>query len=146
MPAPQTYQNHGRFDPPIHFFAVPILLINFFVWVGISIVHHRHGLPLHIWIAVVSLALLVAVVRGRLNDLKNQDRIIRLEERLRYAALLSPSDLTASAALTLRQIVALRFASDGELPRLITRTLAESLAPKQIKESIVTWRPDYDRV
>jgi hypothetical protein len=146
MPALQTFKNHDRFDPPIHFFVVPVLIVNFLVWVGISIMHHRHGLPLHIWIVIVSLALVVLAVRTRLNDLKNQDRIIRLEERVRYAALLSPSDLAASARLTLRQIVALRFASDAELPALITRTMSQSLTPKQIKQSIGTWRPDYDRV
>jgi hypothetical protein len=75
-----------------------------------------------------------------------QDRVIRLEERLRYTQLLTPADLARTHALTLHQIVALRFASDAELPALLNRTLSENLAPKQIKQSIQSWRPDHTRI
>ena len=72
--------------------------------------------------------------------------MIRLEERQRMAALLPAPLLARAGALTERQIVALRFASDAELPTLVDRTLTENLAPKQIKALIATWRPDYYRV
>jgi len=146
----QNYQNHGRFDPPMHFFVVPILLANLIasivITVGIALHPEGRMLALHIWLVVVSLALLVLAVNSRLKDLKVQDRVIRLEERLRYAALLPPEKLAVSAALTLQQIVALRFASDSELPALVSRTLDEKLEPKQIKQSIVDWRADTHRV
>ena len=151
MPETQNFKNHGRFDPPFHFIAAPILLINLIacIVITIAIALHPHGtnmLLLHIWLVVVSFALLVVATNSRVKDLKLQDRLIRLEERLRYAALLSQADLAASEALTLRQIVALRFASDAELPALLKRALAEKLESKQIKQSIVNWRADNHRV
>lgn len=150
MPEPQSFKNHARFDPPFHFIATPILLINLIVTIVVCIttaIHHgTHHLALHIWLVIVSFALVVVSTNSRVKDLKVQDRVIRLEERLRYAALLPPAELAASASLSIRQIVALRFASDAELPALVKRTLAENLEPKQIKESIVAWRPDNHRV
>jgi hypothetical protein len=101
---------------------------------------------LHIWLTLLAFALVVVATNSRVKDLKLQDRVIRLEERLRFAALLPPATLAATASLTVPQIVALRFASDAELPALVARTLAENLTPKQIKESVVTWRPDTHRV
>jgi hypothetical protein len=150
MPEIQNVKNHGRMDPPFHYIAVPILLINLVLVLAATIYvatqHRIHELVLHIWLTLVSFALVVVATNSRVKDLKVQDRVIRLEERLRYATLLSPAALTASANLTVPQIVALRFASDAELPGLVARTLAENLTPKQIKASIVTWRPDYHRV
>jgi len=150
MPEPQSFKNHGRVDPPMHFFVVPILLANLIacivITVGIALHHEGRMLGLHLWLVVVSLALLVLAVNSRLKDLRVQDRMIRLEERLRYAALLPAAELAASAALSLQQIVALRFASDSELPALVSRTLKDGLEPKQIKQSIVNWRADTLRV
>jgi hypothetical protein len=150
MPEPQSFKNHARFDPPQHFIAMPILLINFIacivMTIRIAISPEPRMLGLHIWLTIVSFALAVLAVNSRVKDLRVQDRVIRLEERLRYAALLPQPQLAAASALTLRQIVALRFASDAELPALIGRTLAENLTPKQIKQSIVNWRADNLRV
>jgi hypothetical protein len=149
MPEIQNLQNHVRRDPPF-LFALPILLLNVFFTIAVAIlhaVHHgTHHLLLHVWLILVSIALLLVAANSRVKDLKVQDRVIRLEERLRFAALLSPAALSASANLTLPQIVALRFASDQELPGLVARTLAENLTPRQIKESITSWRPDTHRV
>jgi hypothetical protein len=137
-------------DPPFHYIAVPILLLNLLLVLGITIhlaiAHRTHQMILHIWLTVLAFALVVVATNSRVKDLKVQDRVIRLEERLRYAALLPPDTLAASANLTIPQIVALRFASDAELPALVQRTLAENLTSKQIKQSITSWRPDYHRV
>ena len=89
---------------------------------------------------------LFAVGKARAHSLTAQDRIIRLEEKLRYAALLPPDLLARSQALTVRQIIGLRFASDEELPGLVKRALDENLSEKDIKKSINKWRPDYLRV
>jgi hypothetical protein len=147
----QNFKNHARFDPPMHFFVMPILVSNLIacivITVAVAIHHHElHMLLLHIWLVILSLALLVLAVNSRLKDLKVQDRVIRLEERLRYAAVLPAAQAAAAASLTLRQIVALRFASDAELPALVSRTLKEGLEPKHIKANIVTWRADHHRV
>jgi hypothetical protein len=86
---------------------------------------------------------LLLTFKTRIYSLANQDRIIRLEERLRIAALVPAADVLK---LSTKQLIALRFASDAELPALVGRTLAENLDPKAIKRSIATWRPDYHRI
>jgi Family of unknown function (DUF6526) len=146
MPTPQNYKNHGRFDPPMHFFVFPVLLINFIVTIVIAIHHWHHHRNLHLWLVVVSAALVVLATKSRINDLKVQDRIIRLEENLRVASLLSPADLAHVSELDIKQIIALRFASDAELPALVHKTITQGLEPKAIKQSIVNWRADNHRV
>ena len=94
----------------------------------------------------MSIVIFMAVGTARSHSLKAQDRIIRLEEKLRFAALLPPDLLARSQSLTEAQYIALRFASDAEVPALVKRTLDENLTQKQIKEAIVNWRPDYFRV
>lgn len=146
MPAPQTFKNHARFDPPFHFFLGPILLTNivlsFYITVRDWPAHSRS----HLWWIVMSFAWFLIAAKARSYALAAQDRTIRLEERIRFAALLAPSEAAQANALGMKQVVALRFASDAELPALVRRTIAENLTAKQIKESIVTWRPDFDRV
>ncbi len=146
MAEEQNYKNHARLDPPIHLFVFPVLMIN----VGFAIyiaIHFRHEHPwLGHWSIIVSLALLVLAFKCRINDLKLQNRIIRLEERLRLASLLPPAELAHLQELTLRQLIALRFASDAELPALAHKTLTQNLEPKAIKQSIAQWRADNHRV
>jgi hypothetical protein len=139
MPEPQNYKNHTRFDPSWHFF-------NIFFAIAVTIHHWPQHRVLFCWYILVSIALFMAVGKARAHSMVVQDRVIRLEEKLRYQALLPPDLLARSQALTVRQIIALRFASDAELPALIQRALSENLSEKQIKQSITTWRPDYLRV
>ena len=140
---PQNFANHGRFDPWYHLFLAPIALIIFIA----SIVHLvRHPHPWGIVHVIVAFALVVFVVKLRTYPLKVQDRVIRLEERLRLATLL-PEPLRARIdELDVRQLIALRFASDAEITALVERTLNEKLAPKQIKQAIQNWRADNFRV
>ena len=140
---PQHLANHTRLDPPFHFFVLPVLAITWIVSVFFAV---RHPSFLHIWIVVFNTALIVAVTRSRQYALKVQDRVIRLEERLRLAALLPDSLRPQIAKLTERQLIALRFASDEEVPALVERTLSANLAGADIKKSIKNWRPDYWRV
>ena len=140
----QNFENHGRFVPSYHYFAVPVFLVNFLwslyrLWkLGISF----EG----IFGVILAAAFLVLVLRSRLFALSVQDRVIRLEERLRYERVL-PADLQARCGeLTVGQIVALRFACDAELPALARKVLDEKLTErKAIKQLIKTWRPDYQR-
>jgi hypothetical protein len=146
MATEQNYKNHARFDPPMHFFVFPALFINLGVAIYIAI-HFRHQYPwLGHWSIVFALALVILAFKCRTNDLKLQDRIIRLEERLRLASLLPPSESAYIYQLSIPQIVALRFASDAELPALVHKTLTRNLEPKAIKQAITQWRADHHRV
>jgi hypothetical protein len=140
---PQNLANHTRLDPPFHFFVLPVLAISWIISVVFAV---RHPGFLHFWIVVFNTALIVAVTRIRQYALKVQDRVIRLEERLRLATLLPDSLRPQIAKLTEDQLIGLRFASDEELPALVERTLLGNLARADIKKSIKNWRPDYRRV
>jgi hypothetical protein len=146
MPTPQNYKNHARFEPMFHFFAAPVLLINLIVAVVVLIHRWPHHIWMHAWLFIMAIALFLLAGIARSYPLRVQDRVIRLEENLRYQRLLSPELAAAAQSLTLGQIVALRFASDAELPALIQRTLTENLEPKTIKQSITSWRADNLRV
>lgn len=146
MASLQSYSNHARTDSPTHFFVFPVLIANVGVAIWIA-VHFRHPYPcLGYWAIVVALALLVLAFKCRVNDLKLQDRIIRLEERLRIASWIPADQHKHIPELTLPQLIALRFASDEELAALVHKTLTQNLEPKAIKQSITTWRPDNHRV
>ena len=140
----QSFANHTRWHPPFHFFVMPVFLINFF-W-AIVLFLKAPGASSGWWI-VVSLALLVLGLIARINALRVQDRLIRLEEKLRYQQLLSP-DLTARLnALTPAQVCALRFASDAELEQLANQVVAGQFQkPTDIKRAVKNWRPDVHRV
>ena len=140
---PQTLQNHGKFDPQFHFFLAPVALIFLIATIYQAVQNPGTQAYVHI---LVALWAFILVGRVRSYSLKVQDRVIRLEERLRMAGLLQEPLKTKSAALTEGQIIALRFASDAELAGLVEKTLAGNLKQKEIKQAIQNWRPDYWRV
>ena len=147
---PQTFANHTRFDPPFHFFLIPV----FGVGVIMSLIHFFSHLResdlsgnIHSFLIILlAVALLTLVFKTRLYALKVQDRVIRLEERLRLMQLLQEPLRSRIPELTERQLIALRFASDGEAPALVDRILKEKHSPSDIKKSIKNWRPDDWRV
>ena len=140
---PQTLANHAKFDPPFHFLVAPVLLINVIV-VGYYLFRFP-GLG-GTWLLLVSLALLVLAGRTRSYATHLQDRIIRVEEHLRLAAIVPEPLRSRISELTDAQLVGLRFASDAEVPALVQRAIDEKLSRSDIKKAIVDWRPDYSRV
>jgi Family of unknown function (DUF6526) len=146
MPTPQNLKNHTRWDPPFHFFVGPMLLLNFIFSIYVTIHDWPRYAHTHLWWILMSIVLFVMAGNLRSAALRAQDRIIRLEERLRLAALLPAADRAHIDELSIKQLIALRFASDAELPALVHKTLTQNLEPKAIKESITNWRPDYNRV
>ncbi len=146
MAAPQTFQNYSRFDTKFHFTLIPLLLLNVIASIVWTVRHHAQHPHLGYWIIAMSCVLVWMALLTRQYALRNQDRLIRLEERLRLAALLPTADSGFIQQLTTRQLIALRFAPDAELPTLARRALAENLSSKQIKESIQSWRPDNERI
>ena len=140
----QNYKNHARFHPPFHFVLAPIVLIHF-IWtakVFISSPSWYMGEALMLAVGFVVMATLT-----RTSALAAQDRTIRLEERMRFERLLAPDMAAKASDLAVGQIVALRFAPDAELAGLVGQVLSGKLTtPKDIKQAIVNWRPDYCRV
>jgi hypothetical protein len=147
---PQNYANHTRFDLPFHFFLLPVFLLG----LVLSLIHFFYHLShsdmrenFHAFLLIVlAIAMITLALKVRLYSLKVQDRIIRLEERLRLTQLLSEPLRSRIPELTESQLIGLRFASDAEVPKLVERALNEKQGRKDIKKSIQNWRPDYWRV
>jgi hypothetical protein len=143
MPQTQNFQNHAKFVPAFHFVVAPILIFNF-VWCVVRVI--RHFSFAHVASLLVSIALFLLALLARMFALTVQDRVIRLEMRLRLQELL-PADLRGRISeFTVNQLVSLRFASDGELPALARKVLDEKLNDRaQIKKMIRDWQPDLLR-
>jgi hypothetical protein len=139
----QSFKKHGRFDPPYHFFLTFVAIGTIFV-ATIFAVHHSCFDSW--WLVVVSVAAFIALFKLRLYPLKVQDRVIRLEERLRLQALAPEQWHSQIYRLTEDQLIGLRFAADDEVVELAKQALEHNWNRKQIKERIKSWRPDYWRV
>jgi uncharacterized protein DUF6526 len=139
----QTYQSHTRLLPAFHFFVLPVLLLNVFVvsWRLVQTPTISSAFAVVFAVALLMLALL-----SRSQAITVQDRLIRLEMRLRLRQLL-PADLQPRInALTHRQLVALRFASDEEMPELVGEILGGKLhTGKEIKQRVKNWQADWLR-
>lgn len=140
---PQTHANHARYVPMYHFVLAAILLANF-GWSIRRVIKwpsYDHGMML-----LIAFGLLIMFGYMRAFPITVQDRVIRLEERLRMERLL-PADLKPRIGeFTPDQLVGLRFAADAELPDLARKVLAEGITKRgDIKRLVKTWRPDYLR-
>jgi hypothetical protein len=141
---PQSYANHVRRDPPFHFFLLPGALALLILGIVNAV---RHYDRLDAWILLlIGILFPLAMLIMRMYPMRVQDRLIRLEERLRLQTLLSAELNPRIGELTESQLVALRFASDEELPTLVAKVLTAQLTSKDIKSAIVTWRADTFRV
>ena len=139
----QSYKNHVRWLPPFHFFVMPVLLINVLYTIRHWYLAQTAGNAIGVLVAV---ALLMLALLARIMAITVQDRVIRLEMRLRLRELLPP-DLSARAPeLTRQQLAALRFASDAEMPELVRDVLGGALTTqKAIKLRVKNWQGDWLR-
>jgi len=145
----QNLKNHAKFDPSYHFVAFALLLFLFVLSVVItvrSLQSHPDLILYGLWTFVLSITLILLTFKLRVYPLKVQDRVIRLEERLRLSMLLDETLRHRIHELTEDQLIALRFASDEEIPKLVHQVLEKNLSRKEIKERIENWRPDHWRV
>ncbi len=145
MPAvAQTYKNHAKLVPLFHYVLLPILLLNF-----LAMAYHLWRDPSMFtgWSVVMAFAFLVTAFFARVFALKAQDRVIRLEERLRMLELLPPDLRGRIGEFTPEQLIGLRFASDAELPALAATVLRDNIEKREpIKKMVQNWRADDCRV
>jgi hypothetical protein len=143
-PAPQSYADHRRFVPGYHFVAFGLFLVNL-LWALYQAI--RYPSAGTVIAALTAVALIFLFFYARLFALTAQDRVIRLEERLRLTALLGEAEAAPLLAkLSAGQLIGLRFAADDELPALARAAAAEGLGREQIKKRVKSWRADDLRV
>lgn len=140
----QSYETHARMVTGYHRVATVLLVLPTFYFIYLAVTHFG---PERLAQSAFAVGVLLIGFYARAFPLGVQDRVIRLEERLRMERLL-PDDLRGRAAeLTTEQLIALRFASDGEVVELTRRVLDEPIADrKTIKRTIKSWRPDHQRI
>jgi len=144
VPAPQSFENHARVVPPYHYVTFPLATVAAGYWLVRAV---RDPSADHLFLFLVALAAVLAAFWARAFATRLQDRVIRLEERLRMERVLSRELTGRVGEFTVEQLVALRFASDDELEELAGRVLAESIGDrKTIKRMVRSWRPDHQRV
>ena len=139
----QNFKNHSRFVTGYH---VVSTLLLFLLLIGsiVNLVTSNHDNRYSASLLVLSTIVLMLIgFYTRTFALIAQDRVIKAEENLRYYLL---TGKTLDAKLKVRQIIGLRFASDEEFPALVEKALKEKLSEKDIKKSIINWRPDHYRV
>jgi hypothetical protein len=147
---PQTFANHTRWDPPFHFYVIPIFVLGLILTLIHFFAHITHGdLRDHIHaflLILLAITFLILASKTRSYAIKVQDRVIRLEEQFRLMRLLPEPLRSRIPELTEGQLCGLRFASDAEVAKLAERALNEKLSRSDIKKAIQNWRPDYWRV
>ena len=141
----QNFKNHAKLNPLHHFILTPISLI-LLVWSSIELVQNGFCDTATIYAFLIAFAVFLCALISRMYATKNQDRIIRLEMRLRYFEMTGTSFSSKEKQLILSQIIALRFAGDAEILPLLERAIAENLSSKEIKSAITDWQGDYNRV
>jgi uncharacterized membrane protein YciS (DUF1049 family) len=142
--SPQSFESHAKIVPLYHRWATALIVLPT-LYFGYRAALDFSVDRLALFLFAVGMALVALF--ARVFPLGVQDRLIRLEERLRMEQLL-PQDLKVRIPeLTTKQLVGLRFASDEELPDLVRRVLTEGIADKnEIKRVIKRWRPDDQRI
>ncbi len=142
----QSYSNHVRYYVPHHFIFYPLLLIA----IGLSAHQfNKADAQKSVWLAIIVIFIFIGFTSFMMRQhyaLSNQNRIVRMELRFRYYVITGKRLELLEDKLQFAQIAALRFASDDQLPSLVTRAVEENMTSSEIKKSIVNWLPDYMRV
>ncbi|MEO6730841.1 MAG: DUF6526 family protein [Ferruginibacter sp.] len=142
----QHYKNHRKFYYPHHFIFYPVVTALIFLSIRNAIKYPERWME---WTAFTVIFILLGWLSFMMRQhysLANQNRMVRLELRLRYYQLTQKRLEDIESRLSFSQLAALRFAPDEELPGLIQQTLDESLSPGEIKKLIKNWLPDTMRV
>jgi hypothetical protein len=140
----QDYGTHRKFVPAYHYFALPVLLINLIYSGYVAVTSFSAGSVIALLLAF---ALIIVTLFARLFALGAQDRVIRLEERLRLRDLLPPEQQGKIGELTTGQLIGLRFASDDEVADLVATVCTEGIQDRdEIKKRVKNWRPDHQQL
>ncbi|WRP07190.1 DUF6526 family protein [Rossellomorea aquimaris] len=139
----QNYENHSKIDPAYHFGIGILSLITLILTITFFVKNVGTETLLSFVVLFVVLTIILTGIKLRTYALQLQDRIIRTEENFRYFRLTGKSP---DAGLSLKQMIALRFAPDEEFPVLVERAVTENLSPNDIKKAIQNWRADHHRV
>jgi hypothetical protein len=142
----QNYSNHVKYYALHHFIFLPLTALLSIVGIFKGITDETNGLVWWLFAILAFCILLLAIMLRQHYALGNQDRIVRLEFRLRYFELFGKGSKEAEENLTFSQIAALRFADDDEFRLLLEKTQKEKLSAREIKQSILNWQGDYMRV
>lgn len=142
----QNYHNHTKWYPPHHFILYPLLIIAIILTSLFSFKFPEAKLT---WIAITILLVFILLLSFMMRQhyaLGNQNRIVRLELRLRYYILTQRRFEQLEAKLSFGQLAALRFASDEEFVQLADKAIRENMSADAIKKSIKNWLPDHMRL
>lgn len=140
---PQTYATHRRYDPSWHFVGFMILLLGV---IAASVHAYRQRTYYNHWMIIYTFGVLLVTFRARAQTVTVQNRVIRLEMRLRLKDVLPAALIGRIDELQLSQLIGLRFAPDAELAGLVERCLSGELANGEaVKKQIKNWVPDYVR-
>ncbi|MRH41360.1 hypothetical protein GH741_01575 [Aquibacillus halophilus] len=141
----QNYKKHAMIDPHFHYVLAPLVIIIVILAIiqFVSATQNGDFSLTNVILVIGSVMFFLIVAKMRLYVLRLQDRIIRSEESFRYFVL---TGKRLDINLSIKQLIALRFASDEEFPTLVLKTVEENLMPEQIKQSVKEWRADYYRV
>ena len=139
----QNFSNHSRMHPFYHYFILPLTLLGIAAGLLHTFMASGPDRFVHALIALAFFLLFCVAGLVRIYSLKVQDRVIRSEENFRHFLL---TGKPLPQGIRLRQIIAIRFASDEEFPELVKRAMEEKLSAKDIKSAIKNWRADYKRI
>ncbi|WP_248925565.1 DUF6526 family protein [Paenibacillus hamazuiensis] len=140
----QNYANHRQLVPIYHFVLIPLSLIAAILSIVYAVSGFAaNGALVSILVLLLGVVCLVGTFMGRVYAIKVQDRLIRTEEDIRHFKL---TGRWIDPRLTIKQLIALRFAGDAEFPALCEKALKENMSPDAIKKAVKDWRGDYYRV